>query len=130
MKKGEFYSSTGVKLSKVDFDTQSRTLHIAVDAETDVTYEVQFIGCRRIGDKDTKSPDFDPSDAGEVFAAVKGSAGEYRMKGDELYVRAKVISNKLHPNPPVTHPTGESATQHFETAWTQPVGWTASEIKR
>jgi len=35
------------------------------------------------------------------------------LKGDELYVRARIISSKLHPNP--------YAAGDRETAWTQPL---------
>ena len=50
---------------------------------------------------------------GEVLAEVKGTSATYRIAGDELYVRAKVISDQLMPNPCVE---GE-----VEVAWTQPV---------
>jgi len=43
----------------------------------------------------------------------KGTSAEYALSGDELYVRARVISSKLKENP---HAPGEK-----ETAWTQPV---------
>jgi hypothetical protein len=52
-------------------------------------------------------------DIGEVFAVRRGTDAEYTMSGDELYVRAKVVSSKLKANP---HAPGEK-----ETAWTQPV---------
>jgi hypothetical protein len=52
-------------------------------------------------------------DIGAVLAEVKGTSPAYHLKGDEIYVRAKVVSSKLKQNPTVT---GD-----FETAWVQPV---------
>jgi hypothetical protein len=52
-------------------------------------------------------------DVGEVLAEVAGASAAYTLKGDELYVRAKVISSKVKSNPYVE---GE-----FEAAWTQPL---------
>ena len=52
-------------------------------------------------------------DIGTVLAEVKGLSPSYTLKGDEIYVRAKVISSKPKPNP--TEP-GD-----VECAWVQPV---------
>jgi hypothetical protein len=53
------------------------------------------------------------ADVGAVLAAVKGTKAEYVLKGDELYVRARVTSTKPMKSSPVG---GE-----VEMAWTQPV---------
>jgi len=50
---------------------------------------------------------------GEVLAEVKGTNPGYPLKGDEIYVRARITSSKLKANPYVK---GE-----FERAWTQPL---------
>jgi hypothetical protein len=52
------------------------------------------------------------NDVGRVLAEVTGSTAEYTLTGDELYVRAKVISSRPKENP---YREGE-----FEMAWTQP----------
>ena len=52
------------------------------------------------------------NDIGEVLAEVTGASAGYRLKGDEIYVRARITSSKLKANPYVP---GE-----FERAWTQP----------
>lgn len=52
-------------------------------------------------------------DIGEVLAEVTGPEAEYRFAGDEIYVRAKVISSKKKENP--------FAEGEHEKAWTQPV---------
>ncbi|HEY7698511.1 MAG TPA: hypothetical protein VIE88_08835, partial [Vicinamibacteria bacterium] len=50
---------------------------------------------------------------GEVLAEVEGPNPIYRFQGDEMYVRAKVISTRLKKNP---YHEGE-----YESAWVQPV---------
>ena len=52
-------------------------------------------------------------DVGRVLAEVEGANAAYEMKGDELYVRAKITSTK-----PKAVPTRAGET---EAAWTQPV---------
>ncbi|MDA1006402.1 MAG: hypothetical protein O3A87_07960 [Verrucomicrobia bacterium] len=105
MERGEFYASTGVVLKEVEFDRKTRTQRVEIEAVEGVSYEIKFVGTR----KGT------PEKAGEVLATVSGSAAEYQMKGDELYVRVVVNSSRPHPNP--------SYKEQWEQAWTQPVGW-------
>lgn len=50
---------------------------------------------------------------GEVLATVEGSEASYTLTGDEWYVRARIISDKAHPNP---FQEGDT-----EVAWVQPV---------
>ena len=50
---------------------------------------------------------------GEVLRKVEGSSARYELTGDEIYVRARVISSRLHPNP--------FAEGDREMAWTQPL---------
>jgi hypothetical protein len=52
-------------------------------------------------------------DVGAVLAEVRGPRASYTLKGDEIYVRAKVISSKPKENSGVG---GE-----VELAWTQPL---------
>ena len=109
-----------MRLKDVQFRTN--TLSIAIEPEEGVTYVTQFIGTRKNFDR-TSSPGVSllgkavtrqySADIGEVLAVRRGPTAEYTMTGDELYVRAKVISSKLKANP---HAEGEK-----ETAWTQPV---------
>lgn len=49
----------------------------------------------------------------EVLAEAVGSAPSYVFSGDEIYVRAKVISTRLKENP---NREGE-----YQAAWVQPV---------
>ena len=120
MEAGDFYASSGVRLKDIRFRTN--TLSIEIDGDEGVTYTTQFIGTRKNFDR-ASSPGVSlvgkpvtrqySADIGEVLAVRSGRAAEYTFTGNELYVRAKVISSKLKENP---HAPGEK-----ETAWTQPV---------
>jgi hypothetical protein len=48
-----------------------------------------------------------------VLSEVTGTSATYRLRGDEIYVRARVISSKPKVN--------GSVANEFETAWTQPL---------
>ncbi len=47
-----------------------------------------------------------------MLAEVEGAVAEYRISGDELYVRARIVSSRLKEN---GYREGE-----YERAWTQP----------
>jgi hypothetical protein len=120
---GDFYASSGVKLRDVRQDAKSIALEI--EAQPGVTYTTQFVGTRKNYDARNEPQRNNAGEAlrvahrysldiGTVLAEVKGPKASYTLKGDELYVRARVISSKPHPNP--------SQRGDYETAWTQPVG--------
>jgi len=130
MRKGEFYASTGVTIDSVRFDGSTLTLSIhPVPGER---YTTRFIGTRQ-GVSIDGSPRTDDqgrvvdttldytTDAGpqigEVLKEVRGTTASYTLRGDELYVRALVVSDAQpeQPTPESTH----------KMAWTQPVGWRA-----
>lgn len=119
---GDFYATTGVDFKDIQFEENQ--LHVAVDPEPDVNYTIQFIGTP--ADVDTTSRPVVDEDGeklrttrqytdeiGTVLREVDGPEARYELTGDELYVRAKVISSKPHPNP--------FAEGDPEEAWTQPV---------
>ena len=120
MEAGAFYGSTGVSLSEVTFD--GSTLSLQIEPEAGVTYETLFYGTRAQHDTTSTAvtlPDGAyvtraySEEVGEVLGRQSGSAPSYALTGDELYVRAKVISSKPKENP---YSEGET-----EMAWTQPV---------
>lgn len=125
MEAGDFYSSSGVTL--MDVRRTDRELAVEIQPEAGVTYVTQFIGTRRGYDPSSQlmpTPAGEAArktlphrryskDVGAVLAEVKGTKASYTLKGDELYVRAKIISSKVKVNPGVS---GE-----VETAWTQPL---------
>lgn len=122
MEAGDFYASNGVTLSDVQAGPQQ--LAISIQAEPGVTYTTQFIGTRRGFDPKTELLPAEKGgktmphrryskDVGVVLAEVKGSNASYTFKGDELYVRAKIVSSKKKVN--------GSVEDELEMAWTQPV---------
>jgi hypothetical protein len=122
MEAGEFYASSGVTLTEVRRETNQ--LSIRIQPEKGVSYTTQFIGTRR-GYDPSNQPVTDAAgnwlrvthryseDIGTVLAEVSGTRPRYRLKGDEIYVRAKIISTKVKANP---YMEGE-----VEVAWTQPL---------
>jgi hypothetical protein len=123
MKRGDFYASTGVTLKDVRHDGKSLAFDIA--GEEGVTYVTQFIGTKR-GFDATSKPALDAEgnpfprgtreyseSVGEVLHETTELNPSYTFSGEELYVRARVVSDKLQPNP---HEEGD-----YEMAWVQPV---------
>ena len=119
---GNFYSSTGVKLRDVRRGTNF--LALTIEAEEGVTYSTQFIGTRVGFDPGSVLGQRPPGsihpvtrrysgEIGTVLAEVAGTSPFYGAKGDEIYVRAKVLSSKIKANAPEP---GET-----EVAWTQPL---------
>ncbi len=84
MERGDFYASTGVELKDVVVGDSSLTITIRVDGATKHT--TQFIG------KD-----------GVVLATSGDASPSYTFRGDEGYIRAKVVDSNGH------------------SAWVQPV---------
>ncbi len=119
---GDFYASTGVALEKMESD--EKEIRIAVAPEAGVTYKIQFIGTRRgFNPQGTPMTDgegktipgtcrYDGS-IGAVLAEAEGTSAAYPFAGDEIYVRAKVVSSKIQAN-------GVHADDR-ECAWCQPV---------
>ncbi len=119
---GDFYASTGVTLEKIESD--EKEIRVAVAPEAGVTYKIQFIGTRRgfnpqstpLTDSEGKAIPgtcrYDGS-IGAVLAEAEGTSAVYPFAGDEIYVRAKVISSKKQAN-------GVHADD-LECAWCQPV---------
>lgn len=120
MEAGDFYASSGVRLKDVTFTNNTLSIHI--DAEEGVTYTTQFIGTRKDFDR-TSTPGVSligkritrqySDDIGKVLSVAEGPRADYSLAGNELYVRAKIISSKPKQNP---HAPGET-----EAAWTQPL---------
>jgi len=124
MEAGDFYATSGVTLN--DVQREKNQLGVAIKAEPGVTYRTQFIGTRKgtstaselIPPADGQPPRTLPhrrysKDIGAVLAEVEGASASYTLRGDEIYVRAKVISSKPKVN--------GSVAGEFETAWTQPL---------
>ena len=102
MKRGDFYASSGVALTELTND--GTTITIDIDADPDLTYTTEFIGVTG-----------DPAgvETAEILSVTTEDPATYRFTGEELYVRARVTSSRLHPRP--------YAEGDHEQAWTQPV---------
>jgi hypothetical protein len=98
MQAGDFYASSGVTLESIVSDASSLTVRVA--AEPGVKYRIRFNGTRG-------------GAVGAVLQESEGTSATYAFKGDELYVRATVVSNRKHPN--------GYFPEDVETAWAQPV---------
>ncbi|MBM3288638.1 MAG: hypothetical protein FJY92_00660 [Candidatus Hydrogenedentes bacterium] len=120
--RGDFYASAGVLLDAIEWnETEYR---VAIQSEPGVTYTTIFYGTRKGADL-SSTPTLDDKGAeipntprqyndalGQVLLETADNPAVYTFKGDELYVRAKVISSK-----PKVDPFKEGDT---EMAWTQP----------
>ncbi len=100
MEKGDFYATTGVELSEMDFS--NKRLTVSVKPQAGVNYTIQFWGAKKKN-----------SNAGRLLKEVRGTQASFGLKKKHLYVRARIISDKQKENP--------FAEGDVETAWTQPV---------
>jgi predicted metal-dependent phosphoesterase TrpH len=122
METGDFYASTGVRVKELQRSTNQIALQI--DPEPGVNYVTQFIGTLK-GFNPASEPGPRPTDSlfpvtrrysadiGRVLAQVEGPIAIYNLLGDEIYVRARIVSSKIKVNAAVP---GEP-----EMAWIQPV---------
>lgn len=126
LKAGDFYASSGVTLRDAVYDESGKTYDVWVAPEEGVTYKIAFVGTREGYDhhhepvKDEKgevirTTEIYSDDVGATLAEFDGPHAQYRLKGDELYVRAIITSSK----PPASPAWKGQKSQ----AWTQPVGW-------
>ncbi|WP_235299384.1 CehA/McbA family metallohydrolase domain-containing protein [Portibacter marinus] len=99
MEAGNFYASTGVELEETLF--QDHQLSVKVKAVEGIDYEISFIGCRK------------GNSTSEEFLKVNGTSAQFELESEHLFVRCKITSSKLHPNP--------VENIRFESAWVQPV---------
>ncbi len=122
VKQGNSYSTSGVLLDEIHAANEVFTVHIR--PEDGVTYTTQFIGTPKgadlasqpILDKDGKEirATRQYSEAvGKVLLETTENPAIYPITGDEMYVRAKVVSTKVKETP---FQEGD-----HEMAWTQPL---------
>lgn len=119
---GDYYCSTGVVLK--DVRRQGKGFALSIKSEDGVKYKTQFIATMKDAkltseprrDKEGKLLDVTRKYSAEIGKVVTESDSlepSYKLTGNEIYVRAKVISTKPHPNP--------FLKGDVEVAWTQPV---------
>lgn len=74
MERGDFYASTGVELS--DYQVSPTAMTVAVKKDSFAKYRIQFIG-----------------QGGRVLHEALDSPATYEFRGDEGYVRARVLES-------------------------------------
>jgi hypothetical protein len=120
---GAFHASTGVDIE--DYAVDRRRIRARIAAQPGVTYRTFFIGTR-MGASLEGEPVHDVDgaplrttrrydDVGVVLAEVVGAVAEYEFRGDERYVRAKIVSSRPQVDPTTGREIGR------QTAWLQPV---------
>ena len=94
LERGDFYASTGVELA--DLAINEKEITISIKAEGASKYRIQFIGR-----------------AGQVLQESISSPATYQFRGNELYVRAKVLESngKMAWIQPVWRQRVESSNQ-------------------
>jgi hypothetical protein len=123
---GDFYATTGVVLQSVL--RAGHRLAVSIQAEPGVTYRTQFYGTRKGYTRGSHliaqpASEKEPRrtlphrrynrDVGALLTEVAGTNASYTLRGDEFYVRAKIVSSRLKSN--------GSVSGEYETAWTQPL---------
>ena len=134
MRQGDFYSSTGITLRRLEYDEERRELSLEVDPRPDRNYQIRFIGSSIDVSLDHTIPKpfrdwkrvmrpmsgiYADERLGGVLKTVDGTKASYRLNGSELFVRAVVSCDA--PNLPLI-----DAGPIPRMAWTQPVGWEKS----
>src|SRR5262249_47632092 len=103
MQAGDFYASTGVLLD--DVQSTDGELRLRIRARPGVNYRTEFIATLKEANLDsTPRTDKDgkplpvtgvySKDVGKVVAESSEPRPRYRLTGQELYVRARVISDR------------------------------------
>lgn len=139
MRAGDFAACEGVEPADFSFDPATGTLEVSVEGKRDLVRTIEFVVSKKdFSEKPVRTVQVLPAAApekqrgrfarkinlyetekiGKVVKTVSGGIGEpvrasYRMKPDDLYVRARIKS----PERPVVR-----ANQHprLHMAWTQP----------
>ncbi|MCG6156496.1 hypothetical protein [Rubinisphaera margarita] len=119
---GKFYASSGVALKRIAVD--GKQMNVEVEPVEGETYTIEFIGTRQ-GYDPRSEPVVDENgepvratrrysdDIGQILQSSEGTSAAYTFQGDEIYVRARITSSAVHPNP--------SEVGDKKQAWIQPV---------
>jgi len=99
MESGKFYATSGIYLKKVIHAKNRYT--IEVDSQSGVNYEIIFYGYK------------ENSESVIELSRSQSNKATYAIENDDIFVRAKIISNQKILNP---YKEGETAS-----AWTQPI---------
>ncbi len=138
MHQGDFYVSTGLELDRLELDRAAKTIRLKVHEMPGYRYKIEFIGTKKGFDPSIKK-EFDHTASGEipqwarnqnyklptrhikvwsdeigtVLKTVDGPEGSYQLQNDDLFVRARIVTQK-GTQPEQEHPANP-------IAWTQPI---------
>ena len=104
IKKGQFYSSTGIKINSYEY--KNNLLKIIIDNQEGISYETKIIGTK-------KNINIDDTEIGKTLASFNTNEINYNVPENIYYFRVKIISNKNKIN--------YSYDNEYETAWFQPL---------
>ncbi|MCA1810280.1 MAG: hypothetical protein ABR497_06845 [Kiritimatiellia bacterium] len=126
MNRGDFYATTGVFLRDLTFNKKTRALRLALQTEPGVAYRIHFITTRRgfnqtVSEITVPAEDQRPErrvpicsdEVGQTVLTVEGTEAVYHMTDSDLYVRARVESDR-----PCVY--SGNFQPEFQAAWTQP----------
>ena len=116
MERGDFYATSGVTVD--DIRLAKGKYSFRIQPEKGVTYTTRFIGTRKnfkassdLAKRNSLKPD--QVGIGVILGQTQSLEPSYTFDGDELYIRAEIVSSKKKANP-------YAAGEH-ERAWLQPV---------
>jgi hypothetical protein len=119
---GDFYASTGVVLTQLQYDSKHGLLSISALRHPRSTYRIDFIATKRhVMPLPSSDESWDSPGVGVVVKSVPGWQGDYRLASDDLYVRATITASLPVRNPMRSNYAGDRI--QVEQAFTQPVGW-------
>ncbi len=124
MRQGDFYASTGVRLSRLDYDPNHRVVSLAIDPDTDTTYVTEFIATKAGAcptDPAKPADRWDSPQVGIVVARETALQARYKLADDDAFVRATVTASRPPNNPIQSAYQGDRL--QYKQAFTQPVGW-------
>jgi len=127
MERGDYYPTCGPLWESVDFDPVSGRLAVRVKPEAGVKYRIRFTVSKRDFDRKFRVEELARPErslyrsvslpgAGIGVTAAEfedATAAEYRLRPDDLYVRATAVSDRPARCRSSRHP-------EFESVWTQP----------
>jgi alpha-L-fucosidase len=85
LRRGDFYASSGVELA--DVGVHEGVYRVEVRPRAGEHTRIRFVGARL-------APDGRVIEPGEILEEVEGSSAAHRLREDELYVRAVVLSDR------------------------------------
>jgi hypothetical protein len=105
LERGDFYASTGIVLEDVRADAKGITVTVKPDAFA--KYRIQFVG-----------------KGGRILREVAAAAATYEIKGDEGYVRARVLESngRMAWAQPIVVGTSRPAAGFVATLWVAACG--------